>query len=252
MASRKKLIRQERNKARNQRRRNRYHQEVPETMPETHEYITEAPPKKPRHKFEPRTSGQINYVAHIVENIITICIGVAGTGKTHIATVMACEALLRGDIDRIIIARPIVEASENKMGFLPGDVNAKVHPYMIPIFDEMSLYFRPDEVRKMILERKIDIVPLNLMRGRNFHHAFIILDEAQNATYKEIKMFLSRIGTNTKAIINGDTDQTDIENSGLMRTVDALEGAEDIGVCELTTADIQRSRIVNTVLTRMK
>lgn len=200
-----------------------------------------------RYDLKPKTHNQINYIRAVVESDITFAVGPAGSGKTHIASSMACQALLRGTVDKIILTRPVVESSEHSMGFLPGDLNQKIHPYLVPLLDEVSLYFRRDEVIKMMTERKIEIVPLNFMRGRNFHHSFIIGDEFQNATYAEIKMFLTRTGFESKVVVTGDITQSDIHNSGLEEAIRRLRDVEGVSFVELTALDIVRSKIVERI-----
>ncbi len=204
-----------------------------------------------RYQLKPKTDNQREYIRAVVESDITFAIGPAGSGKSHVATAMGCQALLLGTVDRVVITRPIVESAQNGMGFLPGDLNQKIHPYLVPLLDEMALYFRRDEVIKLMTERKIDVVPLNFMRGRNFHNAFIIGDEFQNATYEEIKMFLTRTGQNSKVIVTGDLSQYDIGNSGLADVIAKLRGVEGVSIVELNQLDIVRSAIVARIASKL-
>jgi phosphate starvation-inducible PhoH-like protein len=206
------------------------------------------------YNLRPKSANQAEYIRAIVESDLVIATGPAGSGKSHIATAMACQYWLEQKIDRIIITRPAVEATEAKLGFLPGDLHQKIHPYLVPVFDEMGHYFRPDEIKKMIAEEAIQVVPLNFMRGRNFHNAFVILDEGQNTTFDELKMFLTRTGQNTKVVINGDLTQSDIFGSGLHKMIDRLshpDVLEGVSIIKLTAIDVVRSLFVKRLVSRI-
>jgi len=204
-------------------------------------------------EFKPRTINQNTYVRSMIENDVTFCTGVAGTGKTSCSVGLGCSWLAEGKITRIVITRPIVETSKKGLGFLPGNLLEKVHPYLIPILDEMNIYFHQFDVENMLSKGIVDVVPLEYMRGRNFHDTFMILDEAQNASYDQLKMFLTRIGKNTKAVINGDVRQSDLhlDVNPLSICMDKLEGVEGVGIVRLGPEDIQRSGIISRILARL-
>jgi phosphate starvation-inducible PhoH-like protein len=181
-------------------------------------------------------------------------LGPAGTGKTAVAVGMACEYILDNKVSRMIITRPVVESGRG-LGFLPGTLIEKVQPYLVPIIEEMKLYLGMDTYNSMRVTNTIEICPLEYMRGRNFHDAFMILDEAQNATFEQIKMFLTRIGRGSKAVINGDLDQTDLrdnEHGGLHTCMSKLDNLAGVSICELDNSDIIRNRIISTILDRLK
>lgn len=203
-------------------------------------------------KFRPKTVNQSEYVRSIAENDVIICTGPAGSGKTAVAVGLACEYLVFGKIHKVIITRPTVETGKG-LGALPGDMHEKIHPYLIPIIDEMSTYFHPYEIQGMIKNGIVEVVPLEYMRGRNFHKCMMILDEGQNATLDQIKMFITRIGKESKCIVNGDLDQTDLkEKSGLKFCVDRLDNTEGVGLVKLTTADIIRHSIIARILAKLE
>lgn len=198
----------------------------------------------------PRTEGQKKYIAAMRGNSIIFAIGPAGTGKTYLAVAIAVSSLKKGSIRRIVLARPAVEAGE-KLGFLPGDFQEKVDPYLRPLYDAMDDMMDFDEVRQSLSKGVVEIVPLAFMRGRTLNDAFVILDEGQNTTTKQMKMFLTRLGENTKAVVTGDITQTDLpdtEKSGLSQAWDLLQGIKDIGFVELTKADIVRHRLVQDIV----
>ncbi|MBV9878990.1 MAG: PhoH family protein, partial [Gemmatirosa sp.] len=183
-----------------------------------------------RRVIQAKTSGQAEYMQKIAENDIVIGIGPAGTGKTYLAVAMAVDALVRKRVRRIVLARPAVEAGES-LGFLPGDMQAKVDPYLRPLYDALDEMMPPERVAKALETRTIEIAPLAYMRGRTLSDAFVILDEAQNATNAQMKMFLTRLGVNSKTVITGDKTQIDLpkrEDSGLMQVERILPGIEGI------------------------
>lgn len=210
-------------------------------------------PKQERKTLVPKTKNQAEYIRNVVENDITLCIGPAGSGKTAIATGLACEALIRNDVSKIIITRPVIESGKG-LGYLPGTMLEKINPYMIPILEEMKQYLG-DALMHLKGTNIIEICPLEYMRGRNFHNAFMILDEAQNCTFDQIKMFVTRIGMNSKVIINGDTDQSDLPEytkGGLDRFMGCLKDLDGIAICQLDGSDVVRNGLIPKILQRLK
>lgn len=203
-----------------------------------------------RKVIQPKTSGQAEYLRLIVENDIVVGIGPAGTGKTYLAVAAAIDALSRKRVRRIILARPAVEAGES-LGFLPGDLQAKVDPYLRPLYDALEDMMPHERVQKSLETRTIEIAPLAYMRGRTLADAFVILDEAQNATNAQMKMFLTRLGVNSKTVITGDKTQIDLprrEESGLVQIERILPGIDGIGFQYLTDADVVRHRLVREII----
>jgi phosphate starvation-inducible PhoH-like protein len=204
----------------------------------------------PRKTVRPKSEGQAQYLAAIEENDVVIGIGPAGTGKTYLAVAMAVDALFRKRVKRIILARPAVEAGEN-LGFLPGDLQEKIDPYLRPLYDALEDMIPPDRLRRAMESRSIEIAPLAYMRGRTLQDAFVILDEAQNATRAQMKMFLTRLGQNSRAVITGDKTQIDLprrEDSGLVEVENVLKGIEGIAFSYLTGADVIRHRLVKDII----
>jgi phosphate starvation-inducible PhoH-like protein len=206
-----------------------------------------------RKKLKPKTENQQDYIIEMSESDVTFCSGPAGSGKTAVAVGMACEYILSDRVEKIVITRPVVESGRG-IGFLPGSLNEKVHPYMVPIIEEMKLYLGMETYNSMRTTNTIEICPLEYMRGRNFHNTFMILDEAQNATFEQIKMFMTRIGIGSKAVINGDLDQTDLrgESGGLLQCMDSLDSLNGVGICYLTNEDIVRNGIISKILERLR
>jgi phosphate starvation-inducible PhoH-like protein len=203
-----------------------------------------------RRVIQAKTSGQAEYMQKIAENDIVIGIGPAGTGKTYLAVAMAVDALVRKRVRRIVLARPAVEAGES-LGFLPGDMQAKVDPYLRPLYDALDEMMPPERVAKALETRTIEIAPLAFMRGRTLGDAFVILDEAQNATNLQMKMFLTRLGVNSKIVITGDKTQIDLPNrsdSGLMQVERILTDIEGIAFHYFTDADVVRHRLVREII----
>jgi phosphate starvation-inducible protein PhoH and related proteins len=197
-----------------------------------------------------KTQGQRDYLQAIANHDIVVGVGPAGTGKTYLAVAKAVEALARKRVKRIILARPAVEAGES-LGFLPGDLQAKVDPYLRPLYDALEDMMPHDRVQKALETRVIEIAPLAYMRGRTLADAFIILDEAQNATGAQMKMFLTRLGVNSKAVITGDKTQIDLpkrEDSGLVQVERILPGIEGISFQYLSDADVVRHRLVRDII----
>jgi phosphate starvation-inducible protein PhoH and related proteins len=197
-----------------------------------------------------KTQGQRDYLQAIAGHDIVVGVGPAGTGKTYLAVAKAVEALARKRVKRIILARPAVEAGES-LGFLPGDLQAKVDPYLRPLYDALEDMMPHDRVQKALETRVIEIAPLAYMRGRTLADAFIILDEAQNATGAQMKMFLTRLGVNSKAVITGDKTQIDLpkrEDSGLVQVERILPGIDGISFQYLSDADVVRHRLVRDII----
>jgi phosphate starvation-inducible PhoH-like protein len=197
-----------------------------------------------------KTLGQKRYVDSIRENTMVFGIGPAGTGKTYLAMACAVEALVTGAVRRIILSRPAVEAGE-RLGFLPGDLAAKVDPYLRPLYDALYEMLGPEETQRLMDQGTIEIAPLAYMRGRTLNDAFVVLDEAQNTTQEQMKMFLTRLGFNSKMIVTGDVTQMDLPTgraSGLAVVRRVLRRVDGIGFIELTGDDVVRHRIVAAIV----
>lgn len=206
-----------------------------------------------RNRLKPRTDNQKEYIRTVAENIITFCQGVAGSGKSHIAVGLALEYLLDEKVKKIIITRPVVESGE-KLGYLPGSAEEKLHPYLLPLLDEINYFIPAAQYANLKINNKIEIVPLGLMRGRNFHNCFIVADECQNASYDQLKMLLTRIGMNSKMVVTGDTSQSDLHRhmqGGFYNMMSVLEGVEGIGIAKLTSSDIVRNPIIGKIIHRL-
>ena len=200
--------------------------------------------------IRPRTLGQKFYVDAIRRNSITFGIGPAGTGKTYLAGALAAFSLRNHDVQRIILVRPAVEAGE-KLGFLPGDMQEKVNPYLRPLFDGLLDMFGPEEFMRLQQKGQIEVAPLAYMRGRTLEKSFVILDEAQNTTVEQIKMFLTRLGFRSKMVINGDVTQIDLPphvKSGLIDALRVLGGVKDIGQVHFTEDDVVRHDLVAAII----
>lgn len=203
-----------------------------------------------RKLIQAKTTGQAEYLAKIGENDIVVGIGPAGTGKTFLAMAAAVDALVKKRVKRIILARPAVEAGES-LGFLPGDMQAKVDPYLRPLYDALDEMMPQERVQKALETRVIEIAPLAFMRGRTLSDAFVILDEAQNATTMQMKMFLTRLGVNSQIVITGDKTQIDLpkrEESGLMQVERILPGIDGIAFHYFTDVDVVRHRLVRDII----
>lgn len=197
-----------------------------------------------------KTVGQQKYVDAIQNNIVTLGIGPAGTGKTYLAVACAVAAFREKSINRIILTRPAVEAGE-KLGFLPGDLQNKVDPYLRPLYDALFDMLGAEAYQRYLERGNIEVAPLAYMRGRTLDDAFIILDEAQNTTPEQMKMFLTRIGFNSKAVITGDVTQIDLPDgkfSGLKDAMNVVQGIEDIGICHLNHQDVVRHELVSRII----
>ena len=202
------------------------------------------------HAVKPKTEGQKRYIEAIFANDLTICVGPAGTGKTYLAVAAAASLLKRGMCKRIVLARPAVEAGE-RLGFLPGDLQAKVNPYLRPLFDALHDMIDFEQVKRFMVNDVIEVVPLAFMRGRTLNDSCIILDEAQNTTPSQMLMFLTRLGHDSKMIVTGDVTQIDLpedQDSGLVDALGKLRGIKGIATVELEHADIVRHRLVQNIV----
>jgi phosphate starvation-inducible protein PhoH and related proteins len=202
------------------------------------------------HAIKPKTEGQKRYMEAVFANDLTFCVGPAGTGKTYLAVAAAASLLKRGQARRIVLARPAVEAGE-RLGFLPGDLQAKVNPYLRPLFDALHDMMDFEQVKRFMVNDVIEVIPLAFMRGRTLNDSVIILDEAQNTTAAQMLMFLTRLGHDSKMVVTGDATQVDLPDgtrSGLVDAVDKLRGIKGIGLVELDKADIVRHRLVQNIV----
>jgi phosphate starvation-inducible PhoH-like protein len=204
-----------------------------------------------RKTVRPKTAGQKRYVDAILEQVITFGIGPAGTGKSYLAVALAIQALQAKQFNRIVLTRPAVEAGE-RLGFLPGDVIAKVDPYLRPLYDALYDMIEPEGVARLMERGSIEVAPLAYMRGRTLNDSFIILDEAQNTTTEQMKMFLTRLGFGSKAVVTGDVTQIDLPDgrgrSGLLAVRGFLEGIPGLAFVDLTSRDVVRHRIVQDIV----
>jgi phosphate starvation-inducible PhoH-like protein len=201
-------------------------------------------------RIRPRTAGQAHYIEAIRKHDIVFAIGPAGTGKTYLAVAMAVQALKRRMLRKIVLVRPAVEAGES-LGFLPGDLQAKINPYLRPLQDALHEMIDHDQIKLFMEQDVIEVIPLAYMRGRTLSEAFIILDEAQNTTVPQMKMFLTRMGENSRIVIAGDITQVDLPTptrSGLMDALTRLEDIEGIGFTRLSSSDIVRHRLVQEIV----
>jgi phosphate starvation-inducible protein PhoH and related proteins len=199
---------------------------------------------------QPRSVNQRKYVEAIEQNDMVFGVGPAGTGKTYLAVAMAVSAMNAKKVNRIVLVRPAVEAGE-KLGFLPGSLQEKVDPYLRPLYDALYDLLEPEKVDKMLEKNIIEVAPLAFMRGRTLNDAFIIMDEAQNTTIEQMKMFLTRMGNNSKAVITGDITQIDLPNprrSGLVDAINVLEGVEGIRFCHFEDSDVVRHALVQRIV----
>lgn len=200
--------------------------------------------------IKPKTLGQKNYVDAIQHNTIVMGVGPAGTGKTYLAVAMAVKAFKAHEVAKIILTRPAVEAGE-KLGFLPGDMQEKVDPYLRPLYDALFEMLGAENFQKHMEKGSIEVAPLAYMRGRTLDDAFIILDEAQNTTHEQIKMFLTRLGFNSKIVVTGDITQIDLPDksrSGLIEAMNVLQNIQDIDIIKFTEKDVVRHRLVQEII----
>lgn len=206
--------------------------------------------KLKKKSIRPKSELQCRYIGNIVKNVINFGIGPAGTGKTYLAVAMAVQALESEMVSRLILTRPAVEAGE-KLGFLPGDLSQKVDPYLRPVYDALYEMLGFDKVEKLIARHVIEVAPLAYMRGRTLNNAFVILDEAQNTTPVQMKMFLTRIGFGSKAVVTGDITQTDLpdsQHSGLQHSLKILKNVGSIGIAYFDSVDVVRHPLVQSIV----
>ena len=221
------------------------HQEKPSSSTEQSTFI-----KTPRREIQTRNMNQYEYIQSIRNHDVTFGIGPAGTGKTYLAVAAAIESLQRQDVKRIILVRPAVEAGEN-LGFLPGDLSQKVDPYLRPMYDALYEMMGFEQVSNLIERRTIELAPLAFMRGRSLNESFIILDEAQNTTVEQMKMFLTRMGFGSKSVVNGDITQIDLpteKKSGLEHALSVVSDIEKIASVHFSHKDVVRHRIVQEIV----
>ena len=210
--------------------------------------------KTPRKNIFARTDKQKKYISDLASNNIIFSLGPAGTGKTYLAVAVAVSKLMSGEVKKIILSRPAVEAGEN-LGFLPGDLKEKIDPYLIPLYDSLYELVGYEKMQKKIDDGTVEIAPLAFMRGRTLKDSFVILDEAQNATETQIKMFLTRLGKNTTMVVNGDPSQIDLPNSkssGLLKSINILDDIEEIKITRFESSDVQRHPLVSKIIDAYK
>lgn len=203
-----------------------------------------------RRRISGKTANQRSYLKSIQSKTLTLAIGPAGSGKTYLAVAAAVAAMESNQVERIILTRPAVEAGE-KLGFLPGDLQQKVDPYLRPLFDALVDMLGAEKMNAMIEQARIEIAPLAYMRGRTLNDAFVILDEAQNTTREQMKMFLTRLGFGAKMVVTGDVTQVDLprhQHSGLLHALTVLEHVNDIGICRLSSSDVVRHQLVERIV----
>lgn len=216
------------------------------------------PPKKVpefvRKELKARTEGQKRLLEAIAHNQVTLVSGPSGVGKTLLSIGYAVQQVVYGQYEKIVLSRPIIPAGGEDMGALPGTAEEKIHPYLIPLFDSMKYFLSHTEIATWRNEKKYEICPIALMRGRTFHNAIIITDESQNATLEQLIMVLTRIGTGSKMILNGDVDQSDLkyrDRGGFQYCLDKLIDTPDVSVVQMGSSDIVRNPIIGTILAKL-
>jgi len=210
--------------------------------------------KTPKKNIFARTEKQKKYIKNLQTSNIIFSLGPAGTGKTFLAVAVAVSKLMSGEVNKIILSRPAVEAGEN-LGFLPGDLKEKIDPYLIPLYDSLYELVGYEKMQKKIDDGTVEIAPLAFMRGRTLKDSFVILDEAQNATDTQIKMFLTRLGKNTTMVVNGDPSQIDLpssKSSGLLKSVNILDDIDEIKITRFESSDVQRHPLVTKIIEAYK
>ncbi len=228
-----------------------YHFELTKSSTDLNNDVTIKTPKK---NIFARTERQKKYINSLFNNNIIFSLGPAGTGKTFLAVAVAVNKLISGKVNKIILSRPAVEAGEN-LGFLPGDLKDKIDPYLIPLYDSLSELIGFEKMQKKIEDGIVEIAPLAFMRGRTLKDSFVILDEAQNATDTQIKMFLTRLGKNTTMVVNGDPSQIDLpvsKSSGLLKSINILDNIEEIKITRFDSNDVQRHPLVSKIIDAYK
>ena len=224
------------------------------TRTKLHSYHPHAQAQEKMRPITPRSAAQKAYLEAMHSHDLVIAIGPAGTGKTWLAAAAAAQSLMRGDVDRIIMSRPALEAGE-RLGFLPGDISEKIDPYLRPLYDALSDIVGFDEMQRYIRAGLIEIAPLAFMRGRSLARAFIILDEAQNCTRAQMKMFLTRLGENSCVVLAGDPSQSDLppsEPSGLKEAIELLAPLKEVAMIRFDEHDIQRHNLVSRIVKAYK
>jgi len=203
-----------------------------------------------RRRIQGKTPNQRKYLESIQKNVLTLGVGPAGTGKTYLAVAAAVAAMEAHQVERLILTRPAVEAGE-RLGFLPGDMQQKVDPYLRPLFDALADMIGLDKMGGMMESGRIEVAPLAYMRGRTLNDAFVILDEAQNTTREQMKMFLTRLGFSSRMVVTGDTTQVDLptkQHSGMLHALQVLEGVNDVAICRLEGRDVVRHKLVEDIV----
>ena len=228
-----------------------YHFELTKT---SNDFGSDVTIKTPKKNIFARTERQKKYINSLFNSNIIFSLGPAGTGKTFLAVAVAVNQLINGKVNKIILSRPAVEAGEN-LGFLPGDLKEKIDPYLIPLYDSLSELIGFEKMQKKIEDGTVEIAPLAFMRGRTLKDSFVILDEAQNATDTQIKMFLTRLGKNTTMVVNGDPSQIDLpasKSSGLLKSINILDNIEEIKIIRFDSSDVQRHPLVSKIIDAYK
>jgi len=203
------------------------------------------------HRLSALTLGQKNYIREIINNDVTICTGPPGTGKTHVACGLAVEAMRKGHVQKIVLSRP-VGTVEKEIGYLPGSIRDKLGPYLMPLFDELSCFVSYELIKHWMDTHKLEIVPLSAMRGRTFKDSFVVLDEAQNATYKDLHMFMTRFGHGSRVVASGDLKQTDHDDTdSLGAVIDRLWDVEGVGIVHLNHTDVVRHELTSEIDRRL-